>query len=296
MRHGKREDKIKEYPTVHREDAALSFRVFRMEDHFNEVGGDADVPHRHQFYTVLLVKKARGTHAIDYITYPLEANQLFFVSPGQVHHVVEKECSYGFVLLFSVDFLHNNGIEVSFIENLHLFNDYGASPPLTLTAEQLDALYAQCEQIKLLEQSDMKYKDAAIGAVLKLFLIHANSFAAVGDADSYLAGSGHELLRRFKQLVEQRYSQWHDAASFAKELGITADHLNRTLKTLIGKTVKDYIQSRLIVESKRLLAFSPLTNKEICFHLGFSDPANFSAFFKKHTGLTPSAFRKQSLT
>ena len=292
MIHNHSENSIKEYPTVHRHDEALSFRAFRMEDHFNEVGGDSDAPHRHNFYTVLLVKKGNGSHTIDYTTYPIAARQLFFVSPGQVHHVAENECSYGYVLLFTVDFLRNSSIEVSFIENLQLFNDYGESPPLILTDQQLETLSGHCEQILSLEQSNLKYRDDAIGAMLKLFLIHANSYAAPEDDSTYMAGSGHDLLRRFKLLVEQNYNQWHDAASFANELGITADHLNRTVKTLIGKTVKDYIQSRLIVESKRLLAFSTLSNKEICFSLGFSDPANFSAFFKKHTGTSPSAFRK----
>ncbi|MBN2525246.1 MAG: AraC family transcriptional regulator [Deltaproteobacteria bacterium] len=288
----KTHQQIKEYPTVHRHNEALTFRAFRTEDHFAEVGGNADVPHRHNFYTVLLIKRGRGTHTIDYNAYSIQSNQLFFVSPGQVHHLVEDECTYGYVLLFSIEFLRDNNIELSFLEDLHLFHDYGESPPLVLSLEQLDTLSAFCEQILAIENTDIKFREQAIGAVLKLFLIHANSYVPGIDEDARLTGSAQELLRRFKSLVDSKYSEWHDAMSFANALGISPDHLNRTIKQLIGKTVKEYIQSRLVVESRRLLAFSSLSAKQISVALGFGEPANFSAFFKKHTGMPPSQFRK----
>ena len=68
---------------------------------------------------------------------------------------------------------------------------------------------------------------------------------------------------------------------------------NRIIKNSIGKTAKEYIQSRLTTEAKRLLYFSNLSNKEIGFELGFNEPAHFSAFFKKCTQLSPSNFKKK---
>jgi AraC-like DNA-binding protein len=65
------------------------------------------------------------------------------------------------------------------------------------------------------------------------------------------------------------------------------------VKSLSGKTAKDFIQSRIIIEAKRMLYFTELSLKEIGYQLGFSEPANFSAFFKKSTGKSPSLFRNQ---
>ena len=64
------------------------------------------------------------------------------------------------------------------------------------------------------------------------------------------------------------------------------------MKSKIGKTAKDYIQARIITEAKRLLYFTGISNKEIGYELGFNEPANFSAFFKKNTQLLPSNFKK----
>jgi AraC-like DNA-binding protein len=61
---------------------------------------------------------------------------------------------------------------------------------------------------------------------------------------------------------------------------------------MVGKTAKEYIQSCILLSSKRMLYFSDLSAKEIGYEMGFSEPANFSAFFKKHTGTAPSHYRE----
>jgi len=53
------------------------------------------------------------------------------------------------------------------------------------------------------------------------------------------------------------------------------------------------IQDRITLEAKRLLIHSELTMKQIAHALGFKDPLHFSSFFKKCTGISPSAYREQ---
>jgi AraC-like DNA-binding protein len=67
------------------------------------------------------------------------------------------------------------------------------------------------------------------------------------------------------------------------------------VKSKLGKTTKEYIQSRILTEAKRLLYFSPLTTKEIAYELGFNEAANFSAFFKKQTSISPTVFKEKEM-
>jgi len=78
-----------------------------------------------------------------------------------------------------------------------------------------------------------------------------------------------------------------------KKLNISPDHLNRIIKAHSGKTAKELIQNRILIASKRLLYFTNLSTKEIAFELGFSEPSNFSSFFKKLSSFTPSDFREK---
>jgi len=283
---------IKTYKKVNKADASLSFSISKMEMSFEKRKGKKNAPHRHDFYTVLLINKATGKHNIDFNEYNLTANQVFFVSPGQVHQVIENEKSFGYVLTFSTQFLISNNIPLPFIEDLNLFNDYGNSSPMKLNPLQKDKLMRYSEDIIQFYNSDLKFKNQAIGANLKLFLIYCNNLCTLPKENTQLIQAGHTILKNFKKAVEKNYTKWHSANEYAKHLNISPDHLNRTIKTLIGKTAKDYIQTRISIASKRLLYFTDLSTKEIAFQLGFSEASNFSAFFKKTTQLSPSDFRK----
>ncbi len=283
---------VKTYKKVDTENENVSFGISKMEDIYIKRNGEIDEPHRHNYYTVLIVKNAKGQHNIDFSTYDLSSNQIFFVAPGQVHQVVETEQSSGFAMTFSSQFLVENSIRLSFIESLNLFNNYGQSPPLTPNKAQFDAIVAYSNQIYQLFYSDANMKLLSIGALLKLMLIECNNICSINPIESDVDTTGDNLIRAFKKGVENHYKKEHSTTFYANKLHITPDHLNRTVKSKIGKTAKDYIQARIITEAKRLLYFTESSTKEIAYKLGFNEPANFSAFFKKHTDISPSNFKK----
>lgn len=283
-------ESIKEYSHVNEEDC-LFFRISRTEDIWTKYQGAPDSPHRHAYYTVILVTESDGTHAVDYTEYKMTPGSLFFVSPGQVHQVKEKTTPKGHVLLFSSEFLINNGIEISFLNELHLFNDYGETPPFILSKNQLSQLSIFAEEMIHLSHSNMSHSEQAVSAYLKLFLIYVHSWFVVKKQESPIRDNSSETLSRFKESVEGNYRTWHSTSLYAEALGISPDHLNRVIKQLIGKTAKEYIQARLTVEAQRLLTFSSFSTKEISYELGFSEPGNFSSFFKKRVGISPSKFK-----
>lgn len=286
---------VKTYPKVNSGKGNVSFWISEMEDIYTKRNGEADEPHRHNYFTVLIVNKARGQHIIDFNTYEFTSQQIFFVAPGQVHQVVETEKPLGFVMTFSNQFLVENSIPISFIDSLNLFQNYGQSPPLLPGKEQFDIIEGFAKNIYKLFSSDTSMKSLSIGAFLKLLLIECNNICAINPIESDVDTTGDNLIRAFKKSVEENYKTEHSTTYYANGLYITPDHLNRTVKARIGKTAKEYIQARIITEAKRLLYFTALSNKEIGYELGFTEPANFSAFFKKNTQLSPLNFRKKEI-
>ena len=108
---------VKIYKEVNPQNRLSHFSISKMETSYEKRHGKADVPHRHDFYTVLIVNAAEGEHHIDFNQYALGQQQLFFVSPGQVHQVIEHAKPKGYVLTFSHLFLFENGIDQSFIDS-----------------------------------------------------------------------------------------------------------------------------------------------------------------------------------
>ena len=102
-----------------------------------------------------------------------------------------------------------------------------------------------------------------------------------------------ELLERQFPIDENHTKvQLRSASDFAKQLNVHVNHLNRAVKANTQKTTSQIIADRLLRESKALLKYSNWNVSEVAFALGFSEPTHFNNFFKKHTQLSPSMFRK----
>src|SRR5687768_2340508 len=61
-------------------------------------------PHKHDFYILIFITQGSGTHTIDFKTFPVEPNSVFFLSPGQVHAWQLSADTEGFVIFFSLEF------------------------------------------------------------------------------------------------------------------------------------------------------------------------------------------------
>ncbi|MEU7145090.1 helix-turn-helix transcriptional regulator [Nocardia sp. NPDC046473] len=77
---------------------------------------------------------------------------------------------------------------------------------------------------------------------------------------------------------------------YANTLGYSARTLSCATPAA-GVGAKEFIDRRLILEAKRLLAHSDQTAARIADRLGFSSATHFSKYFHQRTGQTPIAFR-----
>lgn len=288
---------MQEIPTqelTHRnEKVFFAFRT--MEENHERTGGKPDVPHRHDFYTIILVKNATGKHFVDYVEYQIKPNIIFFVNPEQVHQVVvEGDIPSGDIIMFNADFLMRYSIDEDFIFNLGLFSCGTGTPPLLIPDGGMNKLIALSNEISDAFTNDEPYKFEVIAAFVKLFLIECNKYAVPSqNLNPQNLQSGRPLIKNFRELLDNHYSDWHKVSDYANALNITSDYLNNVLKSNLGKTAKEMIFQRIILEAKRLGLHTELTSKEIAYRLGFDDPSHFSKFFKNETGESFSEFKVQ---
>lgn len=101
----------------------------------------------------------------------------------------------------------------------------------------------------------------------------------------------HALFQKFREMLEQEYKSHWPVEDYADRLGLTPPRLNRLCRSMTGKTAGTLIQDRLTLEAQRLLIYTNATATMVAFEIGFKDPAYFSRFFKRRTGLSPVEFR-----
>jgi AraC-like DNA-binding protein len=103
--------------------------------------------------------------------------------------------------------------------------------------------------------------------------------------------AGSRLVRQFHISVERHFHEELTLADYARELGVTANHLNDVVRRETKQSAGSLIRRRRLLDAKRLLSHSTLSVSEVGYGLGFQDPSYFSRFFRKSTGLAPAAFR-----
>lgn len=95
-----------------------------------------------------------------------------------------------------------------------------------------------------------------------------------------------------KECINETISDQISLDSLSKNVGVSKYYLHRLFTGLIGKTPLEYITHTRIKKAKDELQNSNKTVFELAIECGFENTSYFSNVFKKHTGYSPSQYRK----
>lgn len=106
-------------------------------------------------------------------------------------------------------------------------------------------------------------------------------------------GRSQSIYRRFLKLVSGNYMHDHSVEAYARELNVTSRYLSHIVgEQTQGRTPKEIIDRRLLIEIKDLLSTTDLTVSQIADKLGFHDQSSLSRYFRHRIGMYPSAYRQ----
>ncbi|MFI1921823.1 MULTISPECIES: AraC family transcriptional regulator [unclassified Streptomyces] len=251
-----------------------------------------DRVHRIDFHVVMLFDDGPVRHMIDFAEHEATAGDVLWIRPGQVHRFSKSSEYRGTVLTMQPGFLPRATVEAAGLYR------YDLPPLLHPDAPQLAGLRAALTYLR------GEYDDGGAGGTLPLSLHTAvlrHSLTAFLLRLAHLAASSAEAARGradttftlFRDAVERDFATNHSVSAYADALGYSRRTLVRAVRAATGETPKGFIDKRVVLEAKRLLAHTDLPIGRVGAAVGFPDPANFSKFFQLHTGNTPVAFRAE---
>lgn len=241
--------------------------------------------HRHDFFFILALMKGKGEHTIDFTPCKIKNYSVFFMRPGQVHKLLLKAGSVGYVMQFRKDFY------LSYDKESHvLLRRAGSKNFMEFNVAAFKKIFSIMTGIynESVEKKE-KYSDiikASIG-ILLIELIRSQQKSESNTAKS----TASNRLEEFYELLDIHISSNKQASKYAEMLNLTPYQLNTITKTALGKTSSELINEQIILESKRYLLSTSNQVKEIAYLLGYEDVSYFIRFFKKHTGVSPEVFR-----
>lgn len=238
--------------------------------------------HRHQSFFQLLYISAGSGDAI------FEAQTLRFMSPSVIS--VPMEVEHGF--RFSPDI---DGLVVTVIA--HRLTGLPVSWTRKAEVLCLDTTQDAVALDYCLRRLGEEYADRRTGRDVLLDASMKSALVLFARLTRSADGSGQEgqedgRLARFDSLLHRHVREHHAAGFYADALGISPTHLSRIVRAGTGLGLHQLIARKLTEEAKSDLVFTSATVKEIGLRLGFADPAYFSRFFLRQTGITPGVWRQ----
>ena len=249
-------------------------------------GDDVREPHRHAYHELIWVRDGSGRHLIDGEPVEFGPRTLTLIAKGQVHQFERADRVSGVVVRFDDEWLTGS--------RRWLFAG-GACTALHVPEDDAPRFDALLELLR----KEVEQPARPESAELRRHLLAAALLWAQRWREAQLEGGGAtsadvQLQQRFLETLERDFAENHEAGHYASELGVTTGTLSRTLTRLSGRTTKQLILDRVLLEAARLLRFSDLSVKEIAARLGFTDQFAFSKAFKRQRGEAPLDFRNRS--
>lgn len=282
---------MKKYPTYNiqqfsNETHTSDFYINEFNQHIQS-HSFINKPHSHDFYLLVIFKKGKGFHFIDFETHEIADQTLFILTPGQVHNWNFTSPIEGYIVFISRNF-YNQYYNAKKIESYPFFDTFHQVPHLTIQENNFDEVYNYFEKLYSENQSQKILKNDKILNLIDSLLIDLTRFL---DTDTKSTPSvSSQRIQQFFQLVEQHFVAQKKPSFYANTLNISLKQLNRNCKELFNKTATSIIKERIILESKRLLSQQKHSVKEISNALGFENYSYFSKVFKSETGVSPKEF------
>jgi AraC family transcriptional regulator len=101
-------------------------------------------------------------------------------------------------------------------------------------------------------------------------------------------------LDRAEEILRTEYRSPLTVASLAARVGVHPVHLSRTWRRFRRSSLGDALRRLRIEEARRRLAGGTESLVGVALDLGFGDQAHFTRVFRRVTGLTPRAYRRQA--
>lgn len=245
------------------------------------------------FYHIIWFQKGSPTFLVDFNPVKIKPNAILFLPKNTVQRFGKNSAFEGKAILFTESFFCKTENETKFLRTSILFSDL-----LSVTQIQLQnkaTLFTdllQLMEIELSNKIDISQADI-LRNFLHNFLLLSERERRKQNFTEIVKGANLDYVMLFKDLLEANYRNLKQVSNYAKKLSVTEKRLNQATSKVLGKSPKQMINERVMLEAKRLLAHTNKSIKEIGFELGFDEPTNFTKYFLQHTNFTPVKFREK---
>ena len=130
--------------------------------------------------------------------------------------------------------------------------------------------------------------------IAKIYLIEPHAQGQMCYA-SLAAGRQHtdHIVADAQAWAAQHYDDRNPVQTMAQASKLSRRSFLRRFRKTTGQSPLEYVQTLRVEEAKQMLETSDTAIDEIAAEIGYGEPSSFRAAFRKHVGITASAYRRK---
>ena len=265
----------------------------RIGQLFNHHSRALITPHRTGFYHIFWFQKGSPRHLVDFQPVDIRPDTILFLNKDTVQCFDTAGDYDGKIIFFTDSFFCRSEADTKFLKSSILFNDLLSVAQLQL-GESSSAIADVFQQIEReLANPPDHFQSDILHNLLHNLLLQAERERRKQGFFEIKKSADLDAVVLFKNLLESHFRTLKKVSDYACSMGVTDKRLSRATSNLLGKTPKQMIDERIVLEARRQLVYTRESVKEIGFDLGFDEPTNFIKYFRRHCHSTPSEFRAQ---
>lgn len=257
-----------------------------------EMSGIYNTPFKLKFNTILICTRGKMSIRLGMRHFDMKGRQMLFVIEGALAECLSISDDAGLVaIVFSNDL---GVMDSSFTISHKLISDLYSSPLFDLSEEESSILLSIYRMLRhRLSDNDFAYKMELAANVMRSTLCYILPPRIKALEKRRISFSHQELTaEKFLRLIDTYAVKEHKLSFYADQLCISAKHLGRIVSIETGRSAGQWIDVRLTLEAKVLLKDKSLSIQQISEMLNFANQSHFGTFFRRHAGMSPSAYRE----
>jgi len=264
------------------------FRIFEITEELAEDIATRTIDaHFHDFEELIIVTQGSMEHFIDFKMEVVNAPVACYVSMGKMHRLLPHNNLRGWVINYKTEFIPDS--------KLNFYANFFTSTNIPLSSGTcLNRFISLCQVIKA--ESSQNFIDLTTVRHL------VNGLVAMIDAErkrslpieNVAKASQIALFINFLEILEKNYAHNEGVSFYANEMKMSERNLNTICKNNFQKSVSEIIETRKLIEAKRMLLHTDKTVSEIGYELGYSEKSYFTRVFHAKMEITPSRFREMT--
>lgn len=237
-------------------------------------------PHTHHFTELFYITHGKGSFILQHEEIPVKKNDLVIINPTVEHtERSNEEDSLEYIAL---------GIEgIAFSmpdnENVGLFTYRGNDVEVLFYLERLlDEVKHEREHMELICRS-----------IIEILIVNIKREISL-EVESHQSKHLKQSVALAQHYIKHNYREPITLDDLAEVSHVNKYYLAHLFKQQLGVSPIEFLIQERIMAAKNLLESTNFTITQISESTGFSSQSFFSQAFRRETGMTPSAYRKQS--